>query len=99
MSKPVYSLVLFQGFTEAYYKLSKEEQQNLFAKDEEISKPTGRKVILACNTRWADESTFGWLVIEYPDLEAYQKSVDEGEKLEWWRYVNAKSILGTKMEE
>jgi hypothetical protein len=32
-------------------------------------------------------------------METYQKKVEELEKLDWWRYFSAKTILGTKIEE
>ena len=41
---------------------------------------------------------FDWGVLEYPDMESYLKKVEELEKLKWWRYFSAKTILGTKME-
>ena len=99
MSKPIYLLVLGQGFTEAWYQLSKEEQSNLWSKVEEVDKRAGGKWLILCNSRWADEAIFDWGVLEYPDMEAYQKKVEELEKLQWWRYFSTKSILGTKMEE
>jgi hypothetical protein len=99
MSKPVYKLVLGKGFTEAWYQLSKEEQINLWAKVEETGKRAGAKWLIACNSRWADEEIYDWVVIEYPDMEAYQKDVEELEKLNWWRYWSCKTILGTRMVE
>jgi hypothetical protein len=99
MSKPVYLLVLGKGVTEAWYQLSKEEQDALWAKVEEADKRAGAKWQLMCNSRWADESIYDWGVIEYPSMEAYQQKVKELEELNWWRYFSAKTILGTKMEE
>ena len=32
-------------------------------------------------------------------MEAYRQKVAELEKLNWWRYFSAKTILGTAMEE
>lgn len=97
MSKPVYLLVLGKGFTEAWHQLSKEEQDSLWSKVEEVDKRAGAKGVITCNSRWADEEIFDWAVIEYPDLEAYQKKVAELENLNWWRYFSAKTILGTMM--
>jgi len=34
-----------------------------------------------------------------PNVLINQKKVEELEKLDWWRYFSAKTILGTKMEE
>ena len=99
MVKPVYLLVLGKGYTEAWYQLSKEEQDSLWSKVEEIDKRAGAKWQIVCNSRWADEEIYDWGVIEYPDMEAYQQKVEVLEKLNWWRYWSAKTILGTKMEE
>ena len=98
MSKPVYVYFCVQGMTEAWYQLSKEEQDALWSKVEEIDKRAGAKWVIACSSRWADEATVGWAVIEYPDMEAYQKKAEELVKLDFWRYFSAKTILGTKME-
>ena len=99
MSKPVYMLVMGKGHTEAWYQLSKEEQDSLWSKVVEVDKRAGVKWVIACNSRWADEEIYDWGVLEYPDMEAYQKKVEELEELNWWRYFSAKTILGTKMEE
>ena len=99
MSKPVYMLVMGKGFTEAWHQLSKEEQESLWSKVDEADKRAGGKWVIICNSRWADEEIYDWGVLEYPDMEAYQKKVEELEELNWWRYFSAKTILGTKMEE
>jgi hypothetical protein len=99
MSKPVYLLVIAKDFTQAGYQLSEEERQNLWSKVQEVDKQAGAKFIISCNSRWADEEISGWGVLEYPDMETYWKKVEELEKLDWWRYFSAKTILGTKMEE
>ena len=99
MSKPVYMLVMAKGYTEAGYQLSEEERNNLWSKVQEIDKQAGAKFVIFCNSRWADEEIYDWGVIEYPDMETYQKKVEELEKLDWWRYFSAKTILRTKMEE
>ena len=97
MSKPIYLLVMGSD-TEAWYRLSKQEQDDLWAKAQEIDQRAGAKWIVACRSRWADEAIGYWAVLEYPSMEAYLKKVEELEKLEWWRYFSAKTILGTKYE-
>lgn len=99
MSKPVYLLVLGRGHTEAWYQLSKEERDSLWAKVKDVDQRAGVKWHILCNSRWADEDIFDWGVLEYPDMEAYQEKVKELEKLEWWRYWSGKTILGTKWGE
>jgi hypothetical protein len=99
MSKPVFANFRVSGFTEAWCQLSKEEQDTLWAKAEEINKQFGGKILIMCDSRWANEGTVAWGVEEYPDIDAYQNKTAEYEKLNWWRYFTVKSILGTKMEE
>lgn len=99
MSKPVYLLIMEQGNTEAWYQLSKAEQNKLRLKAMEVEKRAGARLIIACNSRWADEALSDWVVLEYPNIEAIQQKIEELEKLNWWRYFSAKTILGTKMEE
>ena len=98
MSKPIYLLAM-GSYTEAWYRLPKEEQDDLWTKVGEIDQRAGAKWLIACNSRWADEAIGSWVVIEYPSLEAYLKKVAELEELEWWRYFSAKTLLGTKFEE
>ena len=52
-----------------------------------------------CDSRWADEAMPLWGVIEYPDIEAYQRKVAALEEMDWWRYVSTRTVLGTKAEE
>lgn len=99
MPEPGYLLVIGKGWTEAWYQLSKEEQESLRSKVEAVVKQAGAKWLIMCDSRWADEEIYDWGVLEYPDMETYQKMVKELEKVEWWRYFSAKTILGTKFEE
>ena len=99
MSQPIYVLHMFSQWREAWYQLSKEEQANVYAKIEAVSNNAGTKWIISCNSRWADEGVMLWSVAEYPDMETYQKKVAELEKLDWWRYITVKTILGTKAQD
>ena len=98
MSEPVYLLVVGKGWTEAWYQLSKVEQDSLWSKVQEVDKQAGAEMVIVCNARWADEEIYDWGVIKYPDMDAYQKKVQKLEELEWWRYFSAKTILGTEMD-
>ena len=99
MSKPVYLLVIGKGWTEAWYQLSKEEQDAQWSKVLEVEKRAGSKWVIACNSRWADEEIYDWGVIEYPNMEAYMTKVEELEAMDFWRYWSSKTILGTKMPQ
>lgn len=63
-----------------------------------MDKRLGGKWLLTCSARWADESLMGWGVLEYPSMEAYLQKVDELEAIGWWRYFEAKTILGTHVD-
>jgi hypothetical protein len=51
-----------------------------------------------CNSVWASEQTQFWGVEEFPDIEAVQKLAQLQAELNWYRYVDSKTILGTKWE-
>lgn len=98
MAKPVFLLVLGRGYTEAWYQLPKAEQDALWAQVLQVEQSVGAKWHIVCNSRWADEGIYHWGVIEYPDLDAFHRKVEQLEALNWWRYFSANTILGTKME-
>ena len=98
MPTPVLLLVLGKGFKEAWYQLSKDEQDDLWARAQEIDQKAGAVWRIVCNSRWADESVYDWGVIEYPDFDAYRQKVAELEEIGWWRYWECKTILGTEMD-
>jgi hypothetical protein len=98
MSTPIFLLVLGKGFTEAWYQLSKQDQDNLWAKVQDVDRRAGAVGRIACDSRWADESLLDWVVIEYLDFDAYRQKVAELEALNWYRYWSCKTILGTKMD-
>lgn len=80
VSTPVFLLVLGEGHTEAWYQLSKEEQDDLWAKVQEVDRRAGAVVHIVCDSRWADESLLDWVVIEYP-----RTSTPIGGKWRSWR--------------
>ncbi len=89
---------LGEGYTEAWHQLSKQEQDDLWARAQEVDRRAGARWHIVCDSRWADESLFDWAVIEYPDFDAYRQKVAELEKLEWYRYWSGNTILGTKLD-
>lgn len=96
MSKPVYLLVIQQGMSEAWHQLSEEEQKSLWGKVQEVDRRAGANYLGGYSARWSSEEVEGFGIIEYPDIDKYQKKVEELEALNWWRYFRGKTILGTK---
>jgi hypothetical protein len=97
MSEPIYKF--FTGrFLPDWYQLSKEEQESILAKLTDTLAKLGAKRVVLCNTYW---STDEWLwagVEEFPNLEAVQKYMATLQELNWGRYAEGDSLLGTKLE-
>ena len=95
MAGPIYKMFR-AGVKEAWYQLSKEEQDALFAKIQDAMKSVGGKSILVCNSSWNSEQWLFWGVEEFPSLEAVQEYARCLEDLNWFRYVEAEVLLGSK---
>ena len=96
MAGPIY--VFSTGrFTEAWYQLSKEEQESLLAKLAAIREECGAKPVMTCKSvspEWP-----GIFVMEYPDLESHLKNTELNDELNWHRYIHSGNvILGTKWD-
>ena len=98
MAGPIYKMFRI-GIKEAWYELSKEQQDAMFAKVDEARKTVGGKVILLCNSTWTSEQWLYWGVEEFPSLEAVQEYSRCLEELNWFRYVDSEVLLGSKAEE
>jgi len=83
---------------EAWYQLSQEEQNSLIAKlDEALEKVGGKRPIL-CNSGWSSDQWSICGIEEFPDIEAVQKYSAALNELNWFRYCESMSVLGTKVE-
>ncbi len=96
MAKPIYKVFLGRPM-EAWYQLSKEEQDSLWAKNNEAFEKAGGKRMLVCDSSWASEQWLFFGVEVYPDIEAVQKYVELLNELNWFRYMEAMTLLGTEM--
>jgi hypothetical protein len=96
--KPIYKLFLMKP-KEAWYRLSKEEQQAMVNRDTELSekrmKELGGRNILICDCFWSTEDWLLFGVEEYPDIESVQESTAWFRKTGWFKYFESKIILGT----
>ncbi|HEY2423058.1 MAG TPA: hypothetical protein VGH55_03085 [Chthoniobacterales bacterium] len=97
MPQPIYKL--FMGrFLEAWYQLSKEEQNSLVAKlNEGLEKVGGRRLVL-CDSNWSSDQWMVSGVEEFPNIEAVHKYSATLNDLKWFRYCESTSLLGTKLE-
>jgi hypothetical protein len=97
MSKPIYKSFLIRP-RDAWYQLSQEQQDGLFAKLGEALEKVGGKAVLYCDSRWSSERWQWFGVEEFPDIEAVQKLSKIHDELNWPRYIDSFSVLGTEYE-
>jgi hypothetical protein len=85
------------GIKEAWYQLSKEQQDAMFAKVDEARKSVGAKTLVFCNSAWNSEQWLYWGVEEFPSMEALQEYARCLEEMNWFRYSESEILLGTAM--
>jgi hypothetical protein len=97
MATPVYKS--YMGHTnEAWYALSAEEQQALMSKMAEAGKRVGIKTLITCDTTWSLDHYQFFGVEEFPSMEALQQYHDALMKMNWFRYCDGQTLIGTKWE-
>lgn len=94
MTNKVYKMFLGK-IAEAWYQLSSEEQSRLMDRVEAALAEVGGKTVIMCDPSWANEQWDFWGVEEFPNLEAVQKHTELLNELDWFRYSEAISVLGT----
>ena len=94
MAQPIYKLWRAR-FTESWYQLSQDEQRSLMDKDGEALTQVGAKTLVLCLSAWANEHWQAFGVEEFPDLEAVQRHTQLLMELNWYRYIESETTLGT----
>jgi hypothetical protein len=96
MAQPVYKL--WQGrFTEAWHQLPQQEQQRLLSLVMEALNTAGGKELVMCSAAWSNERWPFFGVEEFPDLEAEQRHEQILTDLNWARYIESRTTLGTEL--
>lgn len=98
MAQPIYK-VWFMNYQEPWYQLTTEEQNKLMAQIEESLKQVGGETITICISVWSSEEWLGWGVEKYPDIEAVQKHAENLFNMNWFKYIESKTYLGTEMPQ
>ncbi|HYP45044.1 MAG TPA: hypothetical protein VEQ66_07600 [Propionibacteriaceae bacterium] len=96
MSRPIYE-VWQARFTEAWYQLSEEEQERLMKSVTEAVEAVGGKTLIICSAAWANERWPFFGVEVYPDLETVQRHQQILSDLNWARYMESRTSLGTAL--
>ncbi len=96
MAQSIYKL--WQGrFTEAWHGLSEQEQQDLLGRVTEALDTVGGKELVICDAAWSNERWPFFGVEEFPDLDAVQRHEQILTNLNWARYMESRSTLGTEL--
>ncbi len=96
MDQPIYKVWMMK-YTEAWYKLSPEEQKAQLAKVEESLKNVGGELLMMRVSVWASEEWLGWGVEKFPNLQAVQQHAMTLFQINHFRYVESESHLGMEM--
>jgi hypothetical protein len=97
MAGSIYKLWMARR-TEAWYQLSDEAQQSLLEKVSASSHRVGCRIVIICDSAWSSEQALSFGVEEFPSVEAIQEHTQDLIDLDWFRYVESTSILGTKSD-
>ena len=97
MTGPIYKM-FHARWTEAWYQLSQEQRDAIFAKMTETGERIGAKQVLVCNSSWSSEKWLFWGVEEFPNMEAVEEYTRCLVELEWFRYCDSEILLGTKWQ-
>jgi hypothetical protein len=97
MAKPIYKMFLARP-SEAWHRLSPQEQSNLLGQVEAALEKAGGKSVVFCESSWASEQWPLFGVEEFPDIEAVQQHAKLLGELNWYRYVETSTLLGTAWE-
>ena len=97
MDKPIYKIFL-NRYRDAWYQLSDEERTNLMDRADKDFQELGIKTVVLCDTSWDTEEWDFAGVAEYPDIEAVLQLRKRQDEVGWFRYFDAKAVLGTKLD-
>ena len=97
MAQPICKFFMSR-FLEPWYQLSKEEQDSLVAKHDDALKKAGGTQPILCNSSWSSDQWWFAGYEVFPDIEAVQKYMAALQELNWSRYCESRSVLGTKIE-
>ena len=84
-------------FTEAWHGLSQEEQQRLLGLVFEALSTVRGKELLICSAAWSNERWPFFGLQQFPDLEAVQTHQQILTDLNWGRYSESRTTLGTEL--
>jgi hypothetical protein len=94
MPEPIYQVFLNKK-AEAWYQLSDEEQGRLTDVMLSSLDEVGAEVIVLCDASWSTEPWQNFGLIKFPSLEALRKHREDTNQIDWSRYNDSMSFVGT----
>jgi len=95
MSQKIHKLCLVRGYTEAYYQLSEEAKESLWAEVGKAIEKAGAKMATPYyGCRWSNDKYHSFFMMEYPDVESAIADTAGVEKAGLFRYMVSETILG-----
>ncbi len=93
MTQPVVKMYTMR-YNEAWYQLSREEQEELMVKVRDALKKVGGKQVISCLSLWSSEKWMAFGMEKFPSFEAELLHTQMLFDLGWYRYVDSESQLG-----
>lgn len=97
MSGEVCKVYILRRFREAGYALSPEERAAKIAQVAAARQACGGRLLVSAVARWSGYGVYGFGAEVFPDLASLQKHTAALEELNWYRYVESESFIGTPL--
>lgn len=97
MSGEICKVYILRQFREAGYGLSPEERAAKFAQVAAARQECGGRLLVSAIARWSGYDVYGFGAEVFPDLASLQKHTAALEELNWYRYVESESFIGTPL--
>jgi hypothetical protein len=96
MEQQVYKL--WQGrWTEAWHALAAEEQRRLLGQAQKALDTAGGKQLVLCSAAWSNEQWPFFGLEEFPDIDAVHRHAQLLLDLNWGRYIESRTTVGTQL--
>lgn len=96
---PVAKLVLIHGYDDAYYRLSQEQQDQIWNKIFANIQSVGARTVTDWYLSSATSGLYdGFGIMEYPDIQAAIQETELGKKTDLYRYIHSEVIYGVEQK-
>ncbi len=96
MAQPIYKVYMYKP-TEAWYQLSEKKKEDYKKRVKAALKKVGGREVISCFSGWNSEQYLGWGVEQFPTVEAAQRYHALLVGMNYFRYVDSNSYLGTEV--